>query len=172
MHKPTRLQAYSYGGVTDIETEWAVSGSFLNDFFVYACDQDKWSAVTLKAGMETKESQAQREQVCELSFLRCARLLSAGRARDMHLKSTHAYSARPKFWGTRAYCHTQTHPLTLELPLTMHMCTQMFDARCRWHSRATALHPRTHPHTPTCVYRSTGSASAPRSLRKRPRSKQ
>lgn len=56
-------KAYSYGGVSDMESEWAVSGAFLNDFFVVACDQDKWSAVTLKAGMEMKEAQTQREQV-------------------------------------------------------------------------------------------------------------
>lgn len=48
-----------------MESEWAVSGAFLNDFFVLACDQDKWSAVTLKAGMEMKEAQTQREQVFE-----------------------------------------------------------------------------------------------------------
>lgn len=58
------LQAYSFGGVTDIETEWAVSGSFLNDLFVFACDQDRWSPVTVKLGMDTKEAQAEREQVC------------------------------------------------------------------------------------------------------------
>jgi hypothetical protein len=42
-----------------------VSGSFLNDLFVYTGDQDKWSAVQLRQGMEVKEVQERREQVWE-----------------------------------------------------------------------------------------------------------
>eukprot|EP01134_Creolimax_fragrantissima_P003781 CFRG3781T1 len=55
-------QAYSFGGVTDQESEWAVSGSFMNDLLLFNTETNKFSDVTLKKGMSAKEKQESVEQ--------------------------------------------------------------------------------------------------------------
>eukprot|EP00124_Ichthyophonus_hoferi_P004171 Ihof_evm2s428 gene=Ihof_evmTU2s428 len=60
--RPGTKLLYSFGGVTDMETEETLQGSFMNDLFSFGLDNDHWSPVTIKTGMKTKMDQEEIEQ--------------------------------------------------------------------------------------------------------------
>ncbi|KNC81507.1 hypothetical protein SARC_06173 [Sphaeroforma arctica JP610] len=85
-------QAYSFGGVTDQETEWAVSGSFMNELLLLNTEENKFHEVSVKKGMDCKDKQEEIEQDRRE---RIKAKIAAAKAKKIAAKKKGSASARP-----------------------------------------------------------------------------